>query len=241
VEHIINDSDVAAYHKICRIVDPTLAHSMQKHVLTCVLHFHKQWSFYQAAKQNGQWAKPNPIERPTKVGILGVGELGQAVAKMLQTVGFEVIGFSRKPKEISNLTVWDSENHSLPSFLQEINVLVSLLPRTPQTEGVLSYELLQNLPKGSCLINVGRGAHLVEDDLLKLLKEGIIEQAYLDVFQEEPLSTSHPFWSHPNIFITPHTASITNQENAAKIIADNYQRLKTGAPIRFEVQLDRGY
>lgn len=241
VEHIIKDPAITSKHLISRIVDPTLAHSMQKHVLTCVLHFHKQWPFYQVAKQNGQWAKPNPIERPIKVGILGVGALGQAVAKILQTVGFEVIGFSRKPKEIPNFTVWDSENHSLPSFLQEINVLLSLLPRTPQTEGILSYELLRNLPKGSCLINVGRGAHLVEDDLLKLLEEGTIDQAYLDVFQEEPLPTSHPFWSHSHIFITPHTASITHQENAAKIIADNYQRLKTGGPIRFEVQLDRGY
>ena len=120
-------------------------------------------------------------------------------------------------------------------------MLICLLPKTRQTINLLNYELFQAMPKGSFLINVARGAHLLDADLLKAMKEGYISAAYLDVFQQEPLPAAHPFWDHPGIFITPHIASITDQQAAARILAENYQRVRTGQALLFEARPELGY
>ena len=241
VEHILNDPLLPAKIPITRIVDEALTVSMRNYVLMAVLNLHKQFSLYVHNQSKKQWIKPKPIELPLRIGMLGVGALGRDIACSLADLGFEVIGYSQSPKEIDGIRCFSPKDESLHDFAKRINTLICLLPSTPNTHGILNYALFKNMPKGSFLINVARGIHLVEEDLLRAIEEGYIQQAYLDVFQEEPLPTNHPFWDHPGITITPHIASITNQDNAAAIIADNYLRWKEGRKLRFEVDRFKGY
>ncbi len=241
VEHLLHDPHLPKGVPITRIVDPQLSLSMQRHVLLSVLHFHKRWGDYALQQSRQQWRVPQPPERKVRVGILGVGALGQAVGSYLLQAGFDVLGYSRTRKAQTIFPVWDAQSHALTAFAKQINVLVCLLPNTSQTQGILSASLFQALPVGSCLINVGRGVQLVESDLLQALEQGQLAQAYLDVFEQEPLPSSHPFWRHPQIFVTPHSASITDQQQAAKIIADNFRRLQLGQPLLFAVDRAVGY
>lgn len=240
VEHILSDADLPDV-PITRIVDDNLTQSMRNYVLMVVLNIQKQFQFYQKNQQRGQWKKPEQIEIPLKIGVLGLGALGGAIAQTLANLGFDVLGYSQSPKKIKGVLCFNATDFSLPEFVSRTNVLICLLPRTSATEGILNYPLFQQFPKSSFLINVARGAHLVETDLLRAVEDGHIATAYLDVFQQEPLPPNHPFWSNPKIVVTPHIASITNQENAAEIIADNYQRLQSGSALLYVVNKEKGY
>ena len=241
VEHILNDLTLPPGLRITRIVDESLTTSMRNYVLMAVLSIHKQLKFYQNNQQQARWEKPNQIEIPLRIGMLGLGVLGGSIAGSLAGLGFEVSGYSQNPRNIPGVRCLHAGEASLAEFVRQVNLLICLLPRTAATEGILNYELFRRLPQGSFLINVARGAHLDEDGLLLALKEGKIREAWLDVFQEEPLPEAHPFWQHPSIVMTPHIASITNPESAAKIVADNYRRLKAGQELLFEVDEKRGY
>ena len=168
----------------------------------------------------GRWEKPKQLEIPLRIGMLGLGALGGSIAASLAALGFEVMGYSQSPKHIAGVRCLHAGEATLANFVRQANLLICLLPRTANTEGILNYELFCHLPKGAFLVNVARGAHLEEEGLLRAMEEGYIQEAWLDVFQEEPLPQSHPFWQHPGVVITPHVASITNQENAAKVIAE---------------------
>lgn len=241
VEHILNDPDLPAGVLISRIVDEQLTTGMRNYVLMAVLNIHKQLRFYQAARQERRWAKPEPIEQALRIGVLGLGELGTPIAEALAGLGFPVFGYSQSPKTIPGVRCIHAGEMTISEFAGLVNTLVCLLPRTPATEGLLNRELFRHLPSGSFLINAARGAHLVEADLLHALDHGRLCEAWLDVFQTEPLPADHPFWGHPAITITPHVASITNPDNAALIAADNYRRLQEGLPLRFEVDREKGY
>ncbi len=241
VEHIINDPDLPAGIRITRIVDEALTSSMRNYVLLCVLHYHKRFLQLRQQQEHRQWVKPDPAERPLKVGILGLGALGTSIARTLADLGFPVYGYRRQGPPLEGIRCFSASKTPLVEFARQVNVLVCLLPSTPATEGILDYGLFSALPRGSALVNVARGSHLVEEDLLPALHDGFLSEVYLDVFREEPLPAGHPFWQDPRIVITPHIASITDQDNAARIIADNYQRLKKGAPLRFEVDRVSGY
>ncbi|MCI5083145.1 MAG: NAD(P)-binding domain-containing protein, partial [Saprospiraceae bacterium] len=165
VEHLLNDPHLPKGVPITRIVDPQLSLSMQRHVLLSVLHFHKRWGDYALQQSRQQWQVPEPPERKVRIGILGVGALGQAVGAYLLQAGFDVLGYSRTRKAQTTFPVWDAQSYALTAFAKQINVLVCLLPNTAQTQGILSASLFQALPMGSCLINVGRGVQLVESDL----------------------------------------------------------------------------
>ena len=241
VEHILNDATLPPGLRITRIVDESLTTSMRNYVLMAVLNIHKQLRFYQHNQQEARWEKPAQIEIPLRIGMLGLGALGGSIAASLAGLGFEVFGYSQNPRAIPGVRCWHAGETSLAEFARQANLLICLLPRTANTEGILNFELFRHLPKGSFLINVARGSHLDEDGLLLALKEGYIREAWLDVFQEEPLPEPHPFWRHPGIVVTPHIASVTNPEHAAKIIADNYRRWKAGEQLLFEVDGGRGY
>lgn len=241
VEHILTDPDLPDSIAVTRIVDADLTQSMRNYVLMAILNIQKQFRFYQHNQTNKRWDKPEAIEISLKIGILGLGALGGAIAESLAGLGFEVLGYSQNPKVLKGVKCFSHVDFPLSEFVCKVNLLVCLLPRTPATEGILNYDLFQSLPKSSFLINVARGAHLIETDLLRAIDEGIITEAWLDVFQEEPLLASHPFWTHPGIVVTPHIASITNQENAAMIIADNFLRLKAGSMLLYQVNLKKGY
>lgn len=241
VEHILGDAGLPAPVRITRIVDEALTVSMRNYVVMAVLDLHKRGDFLRANQQARHWVKPEPVEWPLRIGVLGLGELGGPIARFLAGMGFEVLGYSRRPRRVEGVTCFSAADESLFHFVRRINTLICLLPRTAATEGMLNYELFAQLPRGSFLINVARGAHLVEADLLRALDEGRVERAWLDVFQTEPLPPTHPFWDRPEITITPHVASITNQENAAAIIAENYRRMQEGKELRYEVDREEGY
>ncbi len=241
VEHILSDADLPTPVRITRIVDEALTASMRNYVVMAVLDLHKRGDLLRANQQARRWSKPEPVELPLRIGVLGLGELGGPIARFLAGMGFEVLGYSRRPRRVEGVTCYSAADLPLFDFVRRINTLICLLPRTAATEGILNYQLLAQLPRGSFLINVARGAHLVEADLLRALDEGRIERAWLDVFQTEPLPPSHPFWDRPGVTVTPHVASITNQENAAAIIAENYRRMQQGEALRYEVDREGGY
>jgi len=171
--------------------------------------------------------------------VMGVGALGGDVLDKLNALGFEVIGFGFSPKEGFRHPYFYKEQ--LEEFLSQVNVLVCLLPLTPDTEGVLNLKLFEKCQPGTYLINVARGKHLVEEDLLVALKKGYLQGALLDVFQVEPLPKAHPFWTEKRVQLTPHIASVTNPKAASPQIIENYHRLKAGLPLLNLVSRTRGY
>ncbi|MCB9288977.1 MAG: glyoxylate/hydroxypyruvate reductase A [Lewinellaceae bacterium] len=241
VEHILNDATLPPGLRITRIVDESLTTSMRNYVLMAVLNIHKQLLFYRKNQQQVRWEKPEQAEIPLRIGMLGLGALGGSIAAFLARLGFDVAGYSLSPREIPGVRSFHAGKNSLTDFVRQINLLICLLPRTDSTEGILNYGLFSEMQKGAFLINVARGAHLDEEGLLRAMTEGYIREAWLDVFREEPLPEEHPFWKHPGIVVTPHIASITDQEKAAKVIAENYLRWKAGEDLLFEVDIKKGY
>lgn len=241
VEHILSDPALPPQARITRIVDEALTVSMRNYVLMCILNRHKQTHLLAEQQRERRWKKPDPIEIPLRIGILGMGELGGDIARTLAGLGFETWAYSRTPRHIDGVHCCSASELSPADFVARVNTLVCLLPRTSVTEGILNYDLFRHLPPGSALINVARGAHVVEEDLLRAFEDGFLQEAFLDVFREEPLPVTHPFWTHPGIHITPHIASVTRLDNAARIVADNYRRLRAGKDLLFEVGRERGY
>jgi len=241
VEHILHDAALPPQVRVVRIVDKALSISMRNYVVMAVLYLQRQADQYRTNQEQRRWLKPEIVERPLRIGVLGLGALGGPIARFLADMGFEVYGYSKQQHRIEGVACFSADRMRINEFAGRINTLICLLPRTAATEGILNYRLFAQLPPGSFLINVARGAHLIEADLLRAMDEGLIEKAWLDVFQTEPLPPSHPFWTRPGIVVTPHIASITNQENAAVIIAEHYRRMQEGKPLHYEVDREKGY
>ena len=228
VDHLLNDPHVPAGVPIVRLVDPNLRQSMAEYVQLAALGHFRRFKDYCSQQEIKTW---QPLSIPSisevNVGIMGCGDIGRFVGGKLASIGFRVHGWSRTPQQLDHIVTYSGEKE-LAKFLGYSNILVCLLPLTAATENILNSKLFDQLPPGAYLINVGRGAHLVEADLLKALTSGQLSGALLDVFRQEPLPTEHPFWQHHNIQITPHIASITNPASAAKQIISNYDRLRQG-------------
>jgi glyoxylate/hydroxypyruvate reductase A len=175
-----------------------------------------------------------------RVGILGLGELGSYVAGRLAGLGFTVQGWSRSAKSFEGITSYCG-GEGLAAFLAAIDILVCLLPLTAATKDILNNRLFRQLPNGAYIINVARGDHLVEKDLLAAIDGGHLSGALLDVFRTEPLPQEHPFWRHPRITVTPHISSITHPESAVLQILENYHRALAGQPLLNQVDPARGY
>ncbi|MEM8863458.1 MAG: glyoxylate/hydroxypyruvate reductase A, partial [Chloroflexota bacterium] len=222
VDHITNDVSIPAHLPIVRIVDEQLTTGMRRYVVMAVLNHHKNLYYHLRQQKNRSWSGIDTATNELKIGVLGLGVLGQDVAHYLASLDFEVMGFSRLPKTIGGVKCFSDQEGELPLFLSKINTLICLLPLTEATNGILNYSLFKQMQPNSYLINVGRGAHLVDDDLLKAIKEGHMVGACLDVLNQEPLPPDHPFWANEKITLTPHIASITNQESAAQQMAENY-------------------
>jgi len=172
--------------------------------------------------------------------VLGLGALGAACARMLSHLGFPVTGWSRSPKDIDTLRCLSGEA-GLHTALEEADILVLLLPLTPDTESLLDAARLALLPADTVILNPGRGPLIDDDALLAALDAGKIGHATLDVFREEPLPPAHPFWAHPRVTVTPHIASETRSETAAQVIAENISRGEAGKPLLHLVDRDAGY
>ncbi len=239
VDHVLRDHALPVGVPIIRIVDDMLAKSMTRYIITAVLNFHRRFLKYAEDKKEKIWDMKNP-EIDVKVGILGIGQLGQDLARKLQLIDIDVIGFSKGEKSLDNIATMHGEN-ALDEFLRQINVLVCLLPLTKETEGILNRDLFQKMNKHSCLINVARGKHLVEKDLIWAIDNGIISEAYLDVFDVEPLDIRHPFWNKREVFITPHIASVTNPLAAIPQIVNNLNNARNKRPLTNQVDMTKGY
>lgn len=241
VEHLLSDPGLPVQIPVCRIVDESLTLSMRNYVGMAILMIRKRMDVYLRQQRGGSWSLPDPVELPLRVGMLGMGELGAAAAAFAAGMGFEVWGYSRHKKQIEGVTCLSPGDVSLEDFAGMVNVLVCLLPLTSETEGILNYALFRRMPRGSYLINAARGGHLVEQDLMRALDEGLLAGAFLDVFRQEPLPAGHPFWADPRIFMTPHSASVTDPDGAARIVAENFKRLQTGGQLLFEASKEKGY
>ena len=239
VDHLMSDPELPIEVPICRIVDPLLAFSMSNYILLAVLDFQRRMDKYRWDQQNRVWDHYALPERDLRIGILGLGNLGQDAAEKLVQLGFEVAGFSPSPKTISGVRCFHGDG--LNSFLNTVNVLICTVPLTEKTRGLLNASLFEKLPKGSFLINVARGKVQIEKDILTALDSGQLSGAFLDVFEEEPLPTGSRLWSHPKVQITPHIASITKPKAGVQQILDNWSRLQKGEALLHQVNVQRGY
>ncbi len=240
VDQFLNDAKVPAHIIITRLVTDQLAESMFEYVQTAVLYFFRQLDAYRNDQIQKVW---RPLPAPSKlnltIGIMGLGKLGKYLAEQFSNDGFQVVGWARSQKNIHNVTCYDQK--ALPDFLAKTNMLVCMLPLTEDTENILNADLFAQLPKGAHVINVARGAHLVEQDLIDALDSEQLSGACLDVFRTEPLPKAHPFWSHQNILITPHISSQTDPREVIPQILENYNRLQNGEVLLNLVDLERGY
>lgn len=226
---------------LCRLVDPSLTATMSEFVLLQTLKYHRELDVYARQQRSATWRlRLPPPASATTVGIMGLGVLGTDAARTLRAHGFSVRGWSRALKELEGVACFAGEA-GLGPFLEGTAILVCLLPLTPATQGILDARLFARLPAGARLVNVARGAHLVEADLLAALDQGHLAHASLDVFADEPLPPGHPFWRHPRVDVTPHAASYGQPESAAEAVAENLRRLRDGRPLRHVVDRARGY
>lgn len=226
---------------LVRMVDPSLTASMSEYVLLAALSYLREFDLFAANARAGRWEwrlPPHPGER--QVGVMGTGVLGADAAHALAAHGFKVSAWSRTQRSLDGIA-FHAGADGLETFLADLDILVCLLPLTEATRGILAAKLFKALKPGCRLINVARGAHLVEADLLEALENGTIAHATLDVFAEEPLPPQHPFWLHPRVTVTPHIASCGRPETAARTVADNLERLARGMPLMNVVDRRRGY
>jgi glyoxylate/hydroxypyruvate reductase len=226
---------------LVRMIEPGIVSAMVEYVTLGVLALHRDLPAYREQQRRRVWREIRV--RPAsdrRVGVLGLGVLGRAVLDKLVTFGFSCAGWSRSRHAIADVECFAGESE-LGKLLARTDILVCLLPLTPATRGLLDRERLAALPRGAALINVGRGAHVVNDDLLWALDEGGLAAALLDVCDPEPLPREHPFWSHPRIWLTPHVASMTQPETAVEAVLDNIRRHRAGEPLPGLVDRGRGY
>lgn len=241
VDSIVGREDLPAEVPITRITDPNMARMMAGYVLFAALRYARDIPYFEAAQRRGEWAYRHPRSPETvRVAVLGLGELGACAARELSRQGLKVIGWSRSPRNIEGIEC-HAGMASLDTVLSRADILVLMLPLTPQTRGLLDRERLQRLPRGAALINVARGALVDQAALTDLLRSGHLGGATLDVFEHEPLPPGDPLWAMKNVLITPHLASVAIPESAAEQIADNVLRVSQGLPPVNRVDAARGY
>ncbi|MBM3539199.1 MAG: glyoxylate/hydroxypyruvate reductase A [Alphaproteobacteria bacterium] len=241
VNHVLDDPDLPPGIPIARIVDPGLTGGMVEYAVWAAMRYHRNLDVYERFQREGTWKKlPMPDTARRGIGVLGIGEIGSACAQALSAFGFSVAGWSRTPRTLEGIVSY-AGNESLKPFLARSEILICVLPLTTATRGIINAELLEALPKGAFVINIARGGHVVDADLLAALDSGHIAGATLDVFQPEPLPPEHPYWRHPKVTLTPHIASLTNPDTAVLPIAENLRRLSAGQPLLHLVDRESGY
>jgi glyoxylate/hydroxypyruvate reductase A len=226
---------------LCRLVDHSLTNGMIEWVTGHTLRHHLGMDTH-ITKQDGIWRDDcyPPVAAQRPVTILGIGALGAACGQALHQLGFPVTGWSRAAKDIPNIRCLHGDD-GLTQALTGAQIVIMLLPQTPQTENMLNAESLALLARGAFVINPGRGPLIDDDALVAALDSGQIAHATLDVFRTEPLPQNHPFWAHPQVTVTPHIASTTRPETAATVIADNIARGEAGKPFHYLVDRSLGY
>ncbi|MCA8933806.1 MAG: glyoxylate/hydroxypyruvate reductase A [Rhodospirillaceae bacterium] len=226
---------------VVRMVEEGLSAGMAEYVAWQVLDWHRGGALYRAQQQAGEWRRRrSKLAGERRIGILGLGVLGQSAARMLTGLGFPVAGWSRTAKTVDQVVCHHGAD-GLADLVAGSDILVNLLPLTPQTEGLINADLIAALPKGAVLINAARGRHVVDVDLLAALDSGHLAGAALDVFSTEPLPPDHPFWRHPRIALTPHVAALTLARTAAPAVVAQIARIERGEAPLHVVDAGRGY
>ncbi len=241
VDFIFEDSDLPAGVQVTRVVDPFLTGDMSEFVMARIFAHIKNLNTYSRDQQHKIW-RPLPYKRSSDicVGILGMGALGGKLALDLVNLRFKVVGWAQSQKNFEGATIFTGQDQ-LAACLSHSDILVCLLPLTNETKGILNRKHLALLPRGAYLINVARGAHLVDGDLLELLNTGHLAGASLDVFHSEPLDENHPFWTHDAIQLSPHVASVSDIDSVIPQLIENYRRLKEGSELLNPVSYQKGY
>lgn len=241
VDALVARDDLPEHVSITRLEDPNMARMMASYVLFAVLRHAREIPFFEQAQHQSQWSYRHP-QRPeeTTVAVLGLGQLGKTAAFELQRQGFKVLGWSRTRAHLDNVTCYAGMDE-LNSVLVQANIVVVMLPHTPQTKGLLSRERLQLLPHSAAIVNVARGTIIDQTAMTELLQTGHISSAVLDVFEKEPLPTTDPLWKMPNVLITPHLASVAIPASSATQIVENIIRISSDLPPLKAIDPTRGY
>ncbi|MDR0227276.1 MAG: glyoxylate/hydroxypyruvate reductase A [Burkholderiaceae bacterium] len=226
---------------VYRLEDAGMAVQMAEYVCQAVIRFFRGLDGYEADMAQGLWQhRPNPRRADCPVGVMGLGRMGERVARTLTVFDFPVNGWSRTPHAIDGVRGF-SGTRELDAFLAGTRVLVNLLPLTPDTENIIDARSLGLLRSGAYVINVGRGGHVVDEDLVAAIDGGHVSGALLDVFRTEPLPEGHPFWAHPRITLTPHTSARTLARDSVEQIVGKLAALVRGETVTGRVDLRRGY
>lgn len=227
---------------IIRLEEAGMGKQMLEIALYGILHHTRDMIALNRGQRQQTWlgeSTPKTMPFSASIGVMGLGQLGGYVAQSLARLGYHVSGYSRQKKQLDGISCYD--NSELTTFLSHSNILINLLPLTPETENILNQNLFDLLPQGAYLINIARGRHLVEQDLIPSLNSGQLSGALLDVFRTEPLPKNHPFWHDDRIIITPHLAAITLQGAAVEQISRNIVAYENGQELTGVVDRQKGY
>ncbi|HRQ46250.1 MAG TPA: glyoxylate/hydroxypyruvate reductase A [Rhodocyclaceae bacterium] len=226
---------------VIRLEDAGMSAQMAEFVAYHVIECSRDMAAYRAQQSDGMWKVLRPIRREEwPVGVLGLGQIGSRVARTLAGLDYSTHGWARSKHRLDGVVTYAGAA-TFETFLREVRVLVNTLPLTPETRDILNYATLGRLRPDAVLINVGRGEHLVEDDLCRLIAEGRIRRAVLDVFREEPLPSGHRFWRMPEVTLTPHVAARTLREETVTQIVAKIRLIEAGQPISGVIDIRRGY
>jgi glyoxylate/hydroxypyruvate reductase len=242
VDAILSMDSVPAHVPIIRLEDAGMAQQMAEYVLYGVMHHHRHMQMYASQQRERVWLQHEDrtnLQRPV-VGVMGLGEMGGYVARKIAAFGYDLRGWSKSRRTIDGVKCFAGSDE-FDEFLRSTNVLVSILPLTDSTRGIVNTKALSILPRGSFLINAGRGAHMVEPDVLAALETGQLAGALLDVFATEPLPQDNALWSHPNVIVTPHIAATTPIRDACAQIVDKIERMERGEVVSGIVDRNIGY
>jgi glyoxylate/hydroxypyruvate reductase A len=241
VGHLRTLPNLPRHVPLVRLEDAGMAGQMIRYVLAAALRFAQRIDAYARQQREAKWAQHEP--RPpsaVRVGVIGLGVIGTKIARALAAQGFAVRGFARGPKDLDGVEVF-AGGVQFDAFLRGLDIVVSVVPDTPDTRGMLNRRSLAHMADGGHVVNIGRGAVLVEDDLLALLDSGKLSGATLDVFREEPLPAAHPFWRRPDIQVTPHISGLTVPDAAVAQVAGKIAALERGEAVSGIVEWERGY
>lgn len=241
VDGLMRSTALPSTVPVIRVEDAGMAQLMAEYVVQAAVRHARELDLMEADSRQGRWAPRKPTDRDDyPVGVMGAGALGLPVARALVAQGFAVSIWARSPKAIEGMRAFAGASQ-LDAFLATTRILVCVLPLTSATDNILNRETLGKLKPGACVINVARGSHLVDEDLLELMAEGHIAAATLDVFREEPLPAGHRFWKEPRITITPHCSALTQRKATLAQIAAKIEKLEHGEPVGGVVNRERGY
>ncbi len=241
VDHLLADGRVPSGVPIVRIMDEGLIGQMTEYALYWALHHHRDIDKYAENQRDTRWREEPFVDTANRrVGVLGLGSIGQDTSDKFSKLGFPTAGWSRTAKNLPGVETFHGRE-SLPRFLGRSDILVNVLPLTRETHGLLDAAAFAALPKGAYVINMARGGHVVDEALLAALDSGHLSGAALDVFNQEPLPADHAYWRHPKVHVTPHVAGATNPRTASPGVIENIKRVRAGKPLLYAVDPASGY